>query len=68
MKKEPTQRKTVLLAHDSTASDYNWIAALKLFLEKRGGFEVLVDFVEIPRSRHKDPLLWYTDFEHSRYI
>ncbi|XP_046640113.1 uncharacterized protein LOC124321250 [Daphnia pulicaria] len=61
MKKEPIRRKTVLLAHDSTASDYSWIEALKLFLEKWGGFEVLVDFVEIPRSRHKDPLLWYTE-------
>lgn len=61
MKKEPIRRRTVLLAHDSTASDYSWIEALKLFLEKWGGFEVLVDFVEIPRSRHKDPLLWYTE-------
>lgn len=55
------QMKTILLVHDSTTSDYSWIEAVKLFLEKWGGFQVLVDFIEIPRSRHKDPLLWYTE-------
>lgn len=55
------RRKTILLVHDSTTSDYSWIEAMKIFLEKWGGFKVFVDFIEIPRSRHKDPLLWYTE-------
>lgn len=56
-----TQRKTILLVHDSATSDCCWIEAVRMFLQNWGGFDVLVDFIEIPQSQHKDPLIWYSE-------
>lgn len=54
-------RKTILLVHDSATSDCCWIEAVRMFLQKFGDFQVLVDFIEIPQSSHKDPLIWYSE-------
>lgn len=47
--------------YDPAASDYHFVEALQIFLQRWGGFDVLLDFIEIPRSPHKDPLIWYSE-------
>ena len=47
--------------HDPTANDNSWVEAVQIFLRRLGAFEVWVDFSEIPKSFHKDPLIWYSE-------
>lgn len=54
-------RPTVLLVHDPATSDYCWVEAVQIFLQRWGAFDVWLDFIEIPLSPHKDPLIWYSE-------
>ena len=54
------KRPSVLIVHDASSGDSCQVEAIQLVLDRYGGLDVLVDFNDIPSSRHKDPLLWYS--------
>lgn len=55
------RRQTILLVHDPAASDYCWVESVQMFLQRWGSFDVWLDFIDIPQSPHKDPLIWYSE-------
>ena len=60
MNKKNRTRVKMLLVYDPMKTDPNWLQALRIFLEKLAGYQVWLDSIEIPKSLHKDPLVWYS--------
>jgi len=58
--KKKENKAKVLLVYDPIKTDPIWLQALSVFVEKLAGYQVWLDSIEIPKSVHKDPLVWYS--------